>query len=233
MKKTLEEIKTGYSPEKQKTDTIWVKILIRKLSFYVAWVAMRCGITAFHISMFALILPVAAMIFWLTSKPFIAIILLNIWLLLDCVDGNIARSVGGNQMGDFVDATSGYMMIGFSFFGIGSYLDIISINWHGISNSGFTIIGALSSILNLLTRVYYQKYMNVLSKSDLSNDIVNPKSVIKSIDHNIGIGGFFTPLLLVSYCFDMLPLMLIFYAIYTLFYFLGISGKLLSYSKCN
>ena len=164
---------------------------------------------------------------------FIAIILLNIWLLLDCVDGNIARSVGGNQMGDFVDATSGYMMIGFSFFGIGSYLDIISINWYGISNPGFTIIGALSSILNLLTRVYYQKYMNVLSKSDLSNNIVNPKSVIKSIDHNIGIGGFFTPLLLVSYFFDMLPLMLIFYAIYTLFYFLGISGKLLSYSKYN
>ena len=231
MKITLEEIRAGYSPEKQKTDTIWVKFLIRKLSFYAAWVAMRCGFTAFQVSLFALILPVIAMIFWLTSNPFIAIILLNIWLLLDCVDGNIARSVGGNKMGDFVDATSGYMMIGFSFLGIGSYVDIISINWYGMSNSGFTIIGALSSILNLLTRVYYQKYMNVLSKSDLINDIVNPKSVIKSIDHNIGIGGFFTPLLLVFYCFDMLPLILIFYAIYALLFFLGISSKLLSYSK--
>lgn len=229
----LEAIISAYPAEKQKSDSLWAKILIRRLSFYVAWLAIRLGLSAFSVSVISLMLPLSAMIFWFNSQALIAILLLNMWLLLDCVDGNIARVMGGTKMGDFVDATSGYMMVGFSYFGIGVYLDINSVSWFGLSSPWFIIIGASTSILNLLARVYYQKYVNVLNKSESSEktEIVNSNSLIKTIDHNINIGGFFTPVLLIAHLFGLLAPMLIFYGIYTTGYFSGITVILLSRSK--
>jgi len=229
----LSQIMSAYPPEKQKTDSLWAKILIRRLSFYLAWFSIKLGVSAFAVSVISLTMPLIAMFFWLTNEPLIAIILLNIWLLLDCVDGNVARTTGGSKMGDFVDATSGYMMVGFSYFGIGAYLDINSINWMGISSPGFILIGASTSILNLLARIYYQKYLNVIHKSNSTGkkDVVNQKSLIKSIDHNLNIGGFFTPLLLLAYYGGVLAPMLLLYAVYTIIYFSGITGVLLFRSK--
>lgn len=44
---------------------------------------------------------------------------MNIWLITDSADGNMARSVGGKPYGDFIDATSSYAMVGFIFPGLG------------------------------------------------------------------------------------------------------------------
>ena len=227
------QIISAYPPEKRSSDTLWAKIIIRQLSFYVAWLAMKLGLSAFQVSMLSLLMPVIALGFWFTNSPLIAIILLNLWFLLDCVDGNIARARGGTQMGEFVDASSGYVMVGLSYLGLGIYLDLSHAVWMGIVAPGFTIIGALTSILSLLARLYYQKYQNVKNahEAEISHQIINESSWIKVIDHNVSIGGFFTPSLLLAYFINQLPLLLVLYAAYNSVYFLGSAAILLWRSR--
>jgi len=233
MKKSLKEVKAGYPPEKRGSDPLWVKMIVRQLSFFLAWMAIRLNISAFTVSIVSLLFPIIAMIFWLNSLPLIAIILLMSWLLLDCVDGNVARAMGGTMMGAFVDAASGYAMIGFSFFGLGAYLDIIHPNMFSSGIAGFTLLGATISILNLLARLYFQKYLNVLSNSNSAGDagMGNDKGLLKIIDKNVGVGGFFTPFLLIAYYVEMLIPVLILYGIYTLVYFTGVTWKLMLRSR--
>ena len=223
MKINLNSILASFPPEKSQSDSLWAKIIIRRLSLYLAWMLMNLGFSAFAVSMISLLLPIAAFGLWLNQQALIAIILLNLWLLLDCVDGNIARASGGSKMGEFVDATSGYVMVGLSYLGIGVYLDSIGTAFMGLSSPDFTIIGALTSILSLLARLYYQKYKNVRidREADISERIVNESSLIKVIDHNVSIGGFFTPLLLLAFLLNLMPQMLLLYAVYTLVYFTG------------
>ncbi len=226
---SMKEVRAAYPPEKQKSDPLWAKIIIRQLSFYLAWLALRLNISAFSVSVASLLLPLIAVYFWLIPRPVVAIVLLMVWFLLDCVDGNVARANGGTKMGAFVDASSGYMMLGFSFFGLGAYLDILHPDMFSNHFAGFTMMGASVSILNLLARIYYQKYINVLGENSSGTDsaIENPESIIKIIDKNIGVGGFFTPLLLIAYYSELLIPLLVFYTVYTLFYFIGISWILM------
>jgi len=233
MKMSLKEVKAGYPPEKRKSDSLWARILIRELSFYVAWLAVRLNISAFTVSFLSLLMPLAAMFFWLTANPLPAIVLLNLWLLFDCADGNVARVTGGSRMGDFVDATSGYMILGFAFLGLGAYLDSVQTPFPLAGMQGYTLLGAIVSILNILTRLYYQKYANVLNRSESREEVqlANPKGLIKHIDHNVGIGGFFTPLLLAALYADLLAPLLLLYAVYTLTYFTAISTILLKKAK--
>jgi len=233
MKISLKEVKAGYPPEKRQSDTLWAKMVIRRFSIYLAWLAIRLNISAFTVSIISLLFPMIAMIFWLSSMPLVAIILLMAWLLLDCIDGNVARAMGGTKMGSFVDAASGYAMIGFSFFGLGAYLDITYPDVFSSQFAVFTLLGATISILNLLARLYFQKYLNVLNNSNSAMDggVGNDKGFLKFVDKNVGIGGFFTPLLLIAYYVEMLIPVLILYGIYTLVYFTGITGKLMLRSR--
>ena len=226
---TLKDIKAAYPAEKQQSDPLWAKIIIRRLSFYLAWIAIRLSISAFTVSVASLLLPIIAMYFWLTVNPLVAIILLMLWFLLDCVDGNVARASGGTKMGAFVDAASGYAMLGFSFFGLGSYLDIVNPDVFPEGIAGFTLLGASMSILNLLARLYYQKYMNV-KQSNTSEEVTGLSGImgiVKNFDKNFGVGGFLTPILLISYYVDVLIPVFVLYGIYSFMYFIGISGMLL------
>lgn len=232
---TFKQIVSSLPVEKHKSDSLWAKILLRRVSFYVAWIAIKLGISAFTVSMISLVLPLAAFVLFMNLKPLEAIILLNLWLLLDCADGNVARATGGSKMGDFVDSSSGYIMIGFSFFGLGLYLDLSATVFMGLKTPWFIIIGATTSILGLMARLYYQKFKNIAAKGNagLKTDIVHQNSLLKVVDHNIGIGGFFTPILLIAYYLELLAAILILYALYTSLYFMGSSIILLkrSYPK--
>lgn len=233
MKITFDEVRAGYPPEKRKSDTLWAKIIIRQLSLYLAWVAIRVNISAFTVSVVSLLLPITAMYFWLTSAPLVAIIMLMVWILLDCVDGGVARATGGTQMGAFVDAASGYAMIGFSFFGLGAYLDIAHPDFFPHHMAGFTLMGATMSILNLLARLYYQKFLNVLNDASSGGEsgLSGVSGIIKYVDKNLGVGGFFTPILLIAYYVDFLIPIFILYGIYSLLYFIGIGGMLLKRAR--
>jgi len=196
MKTGLQQIIQSLPAEKYKSDTLWAKIIIRRLSFYVTWVFLRMNISAWSVSVISIAFPWIALLFWIRLEPVMAAIFLNLWLLLDCVDGNIARINGEKLGGRFVDASSGYMMVGTYTLGLGIYLDLVGKSFFGLSSPWFIMMGAVSSILNLMARLYHQKFINTMKDGCLQNR-KNSKSTLQLMEKNIGIGGFLTPVTLV------------------------------------
>ena len=230
MKKTLDEIKNGYPLEKQKSDTLWVKNILRRLSFYLTWILIRLNISAWQVSVFSIIVPIIALIFWIRLEPITAAVLLNVWLLLDSVDGNIARLEGESKGGPFVDASSGYMMVGTYALGLGIYLDLAGIGFYNISSPWFTIMGAGSSILNLMARLYHQKFFNVMN-NDFNNEANNIGGILHLIEKNIGIGGFLTPITFLCVIMNKVHILLFFYFLYSASLYVKTAGELLKKAK--
>ena len=230
MKKSLDEIKKGYPLEKQKSDTLWVKIFIRRLSFYLTWILVRLNISAWQVSVFSIIVPIVALIFWVRLEAITAAVLLNIWLLLDCVDGNIARLEGENKGGQFVDASSGYMTVGTFGLGLGIYLDLAGINFYNITTPWFTAIGGAAAILNLMARLYHQKFINVMSQN-INVEKNKNDGILSLIERNIGIGGFLTPITFLCVILNKIHFLLILYFLYSASLYLKTGGELLKKAK--
>ena len=82
----------------------------------------------------------------------------------DCIDGNIARASNKLSLkGEWLDAFSGYFIYAFKPISIGIFLENSD---NSFLLDGFWIIcGAMISIFNLISRLIYQKSINLLIKS--------------------------------------------------------------------
>ncbi len=226
MKITFTHILHNLPPAKRRSDTLWAKLLIRPLSYLVAWGALNLGMSAYQVSLLSILFPVLALGLWLTLHPLAAIILLNLWLLLDCTDGNLARVLGPKTYGAFVDAASGYVMLALVFFGVGLYLDL-STAGSLFTAPWFTFFGALTSLFSLTSRIFYQKFQNTSHQVGIPPNVPSRPGLIKMTDRNLGIGGFLTPSLLLLYFFHGLEWWLLFYCFYNGVVFLFTSSQLL------
>jgi phosphatidylglycerophosphate synthase len=223
---TLRDIIRSLPSAKRQSDTLWAKILIRPLSYLVAWGALRLGMTAYQVSLLSILFPVLALGLWLTQHPLTAIILLNIWLLLDCTDGNLARVLGPKTYGDFVDAASGYVMLALVFLGVGLYLDLFATGAL-FTAPWFTFFGALTSLFSLTSRIFFQKFQNTNYRMGAPVDTPSKQGFVKMTDRNLGIGGFLTPSLFLAYFFNGLEWWLFFYCFYNGIVFLYTTYRLL------
>jgi phosphatidylglycerophosphate synthase len=91
---------------------------------------------------------------------------------MDCVDGNLARSVKQQPFGDFVDATSSYVLVGL----LGVSLGINCFQNGGLlftkGSVYIVLLGALASSSDTLMRLIYQKYK--ATSNDLQNRGIIP-----------------------------------------------------------
>lgn len=87
-------------------------------------------------------------------------VLFSVWSWLDCVDGNLARSVRKQPFGEFADSMSSYILVGL----MGSAMGIAAYNFGGTllkpGNAWIILLGALASSADSLMRLIYQKYKN-------------------------------------------------------------------------
>jgi phosphatidylglycerophosphate synthase len=91
----------------------------------------------------------------------VGVVLINLWIVLDCCDGNIARvTKKSSYMGEFIDAVSGYVICAFNFLAIGLAAYNRSTLLFGEKNVWLVVIGAVACISNLFARLIYQKYTN-------------------------------------------------------------------------
>ena len=118
MKKTNYSIKYFYNslPDwKKKKDSILSRIIYRPLSFVFASLCAKIGISANTVSYFSTFEAIVACSFFLYGTQICNIIgalLINLWLLLDCIDGNLARAVKKQPFGEFADSSSSYVLVG-------------------------------------------------------------------------------------------------------------------------
>lgn len=89
---------------KRKKDPILSRVFYRPLSFFCSAFFSYIGWTANMVSYFSAVVAIIACACFVLGAPIVGAVLINLWLLLDCTDGNIARSVKKERYGDFADS---------------------------------------------------------------------------------------------------------------------------------
>ena len=101
---------------KRRKDPIMVKIFCRPVSFYISSFCANHGISANSVSIFSTFIGILACSMFLFGRwefNIIGALLIFLWHILDCVDGNLARCVKAQPFGEFVDAESSYTLVAF------------------------------------------------------------------------------------------------------------------------
>ena len=230
MKYTGKFFKESMPEWKRKKDPILVRLFYRRVSFYLSAFLANRGVTANSVSFFSVIIGAASCILFLFPYKLCHIggaLLINVWLTLDCVDGNLARSVKKQPFGDFADAISSYILVGL----LNSALGVAVFCTGGIlvkaGNLWMIYLGALASASDTLMRLVYQKYKN--TERDLQDKgIIEPEKDVRE-DHNqvgnirvrleleLGIAGILPVAILVSSIIGTLDIIII----YSLCYYGG------------
>ena len=134
MKYSFNAIVTCYTEDKRisdKNNHLILYYLYRPLSFPLTWLFANLRIKANHVTILSIIVTLVItylLILDSLNLKYLAAFLMFIYLVLDCVDGNIARVTKSEaKYGTFIDAFSGLLFwsLVFPSIGIGAKLDII------------------------------------------------------------------------------------------------------------
>ena len=215
--------KEGMPEWKRIKDPFTSRIFYRPISFFLASLAAKMKISANTISYFSAVIAILSCV--LLAIPsyeanIVGAIFVNIWLLLDCTDGNIARSVKSQPFGGFADSVSSYILVAFlsTSLGISTFLNG-GLFFKPQQTIIIVILGILGSTSDTLMRLIYQKYKN--SESELVEQGKLKKEIEKRVDKNqtnsfivrlesdFGIGGILPILVLIGTICHMQDLVVI------------------------
>lgn len=219
---------------KRKKDPTTCRFFYRPLSFFTSSLCANFGISANTVSYISAWVAVVGCLFFLPDNKtahIIGAVLFNVWLLMDCTDGNLARSYKRQPFGDFADALSSYMLVGLMgvFCGFAVYHDGGLI--FDAYNPWIILIGAIGGMSDTLMRLMYQKYL-ANERAMVDNGIM-PKEVDVRTDHSqvgnwrvrlemeLGIAGFLPILTLFAAIFNFLDIICIYCFCYYGASFLG------------
>lgn len=223
MKYNVKFFKESMPEWKRKKDPILSKIFYRPVSFACASFFANRGIGANAVSNVSTVIGLVACVLFAFPNYVCGIlgaILVNIWLILDCTDGNLARSIKAQPFGEFVDAVSSYLLVGLLFNVLG---------WHTYQMGGcllnkniiVLVIGAFASSFDSLMRLVYQKYIVVSREWGIEGKVALDGSNAGKIDkirfrveQEIGMGGILPLVILLASVFRMIDLVVILWSIY-------------------
>lgn len=223
VKYTYNYFKESMPEWKKRKDPINCRYVIRPLSFYGSAFCANHGISANVVSYFSAIVAIIGCACFLIDNKTINIIgaiLMNVWLWLDCVDGNIARSVKKEPFGAFADSLSSYTLVAL----MCTCMGVCAYHNNGILVGKGTvwliILGSFASTFDTLTRLVNQKYKNseielieqgVLEKPDNIDKEHNEEgNLAVRLEEALGIGGWLPHFILLAVIFDCVDI-IIFY----------------------
>ena len=237
-KYTYKDIKASLTKKKNSRSSLWVQLWVRRASFPLTYLFINTGWTANMVSILSWVIIFIASVllaindFWIILS---GIILTNLWLVLDCVDGNIARvKKKRTYMGDFFDAIAGYGPFSFTTIGLGFAAYHTSFLFPDEFKMYFIAIAGVAAMANLYMRLIHQKYLNCFfaAKKELNEieditlkDTEDKKSfayIREQIDKNLGVSGLFMPWLFAALFTKTFDIMLLFYSAYYIMSFLAI-----------
>ena len=226
-KYTARYFKDNMPEWKRKKDPILSRLFYRRVSFASAAVCANLGISANTVSYFSGVFAIAAcLLFLIHSYPvkIIAAIMINLWLIMDCTDGNLARSVKSQPFGEFADGISSYILVGlmcttmgFSVYQTGGVFLPKGCVW-------IVLIGALASSADTMMRLIYQKYKATAAEmvqkrlmrpeEDKRTDHAEVGSFRVRAEAELGIGGVLPLAILIASVFNALDVIVIYCFVY-------------------
>ena len=224
MRFNFRQIISSLPANKNSKSSWWVKLWVRRVSFLFTWLFINMGFSSNAVSCLSIFVSLLACVGFVVSTnvwTILGVILINFWLVLDCVDGNIARCMKQKKTyGEFIDAISGYYTVGFVYLAIGvvayhrgGYLFSAGCEW-------LIIFGAISSLADILSRLIYTNYCSVKfegrgdDEKALTNDRHSINYLRKRVSKEFGISGMFMPFVIVGYilnCYDLVVLFYLFF----------------------
>jgi hypothetical protein len=203
---SIEELRSDYrrgSKIEEDRNEVWTFYLARPVSFYCAAAFLRLGATANQVTWLSFVVLVFGCLLLGLGGHGAALLgagLLNVWLVLDCVDGTIARFHNSQSLyGAFLDAMSGYAAYALLFLaiGVGAYNrpDAVWL-FGGDGNSALVdggvwmFLGGWTSIATLWSRLAYQKFKNTFSAVELKrHHLINAPQGRSWIRRLLGMGN--------------------------------------------
>ena len=227
MKYTPRHFREANPEWKQKKDTFLGKIFYRPLSYIFASFAANRGISANTVSCCSIVIAVLSGTMFIINNHIcniVGAVLMNVWLLMDCIDGNLARGVKQQPFGDFVDGVSGYVLAGL----MCSSMAFCVYNQGGIivpcGSGWFLFTGALASEADTLMRLIYHKYKSnerdladkgiLETEKDVRKDIKEVGNFRVRVEMELGIGGILPVMSLIAVALHALDLVVIYCFIY-------------------
>ncbi|MDR0707231.1 MAG: CDP-alcohol phosphatidyltransferase family protein, partial [Treponema sp.] len=190
---TIKDIVDSLPEEKKRADGLWSKVL-RPLALPFTWLALRMRLKANAVSYLSVVFSVSGGVlfslpgFW---APLWGAILFNIFSILDCVDGNIARTTKtASPWGNWADAVTGFIAYIAVFTASGMYV-FLRTGWWWV-----LLVTSLTSSANLLTRAAFQFYKNIAGAKEARASV----SFEQKLADTVGVTGLMMPLLVVFHC---------------------------------
>ena len=232
MKYSYRQILDSLPTQKNQNSSWWVKLWVRRASFLFTYFFINLGFSANGVSLLSIIVTVTASVLFMVPAKWaviISAILLQFWLVLDCVDGNIARCRKSKTVyGEFVDDMGGYFTVGFVYLAIGVCAYHFGGPLLGKGNYWVIVLGGISSCCDILARLLHKDFEHFTDQtltederrekySLPSYDVRNKKSlsfIRRRIGKEIGISGAFMPLSLLCAVFNACDVLTIFYFLF-------------------
>ena len=227
MKYTAKYFKDSMPEWKRKKDPILSRLFYRRVSFSLAAALANLNVSANTVSYFSALVGIVACACFLPSSWVCHIIgaaLINLWLILDCTDGNLARSVKSQPFGEFADGISSYILVGLMCSAMG-----VAVFHEGgkLINPGYfwiIYIGALASSADTLMRLIYQKYKAteremadkgiIQIEKDVRTDHSQVGNLRVRIEAELGIGGLLPIAILFASIFKFLDIIALYCFLY-------------------
>jgi len=211
------EFKSYLSKDKREADPFVSKKFYRPVSLLLGWQLYRLGMTANSISILSILIAFFSCSFFISGDQSLSLfgsIFILIVGITDCIDGNIARaSKQLSSRGAWLDALSSYLIAAFLPISLGIYA-FQNYNYFYFSGD-WLILGSLMSINNILIRLVFQKFSNlILSNSSNKSLLINKNQSTWSLSAEIGLVGWMAPLLILCTFFDCLYFYLVFYTVF-------------------
>lgn len=232
MKYTYKNILDSLPVKKNSNSSWWVKLWVRRVSFLFTFLFINMGFSPNAVSVLSIFVVLAACVCYMVPSVtciIIAIVLINFWLVLDCVDGNIARCQKAKTVyGEFVDDIGGYFTVAFAYLAI----SVCAYNFGGVlfgeKNVWLVVLGGMSSVCDILARLIHKDYVHFTDKTltaeELkeknevpSYEVINKRSISylrRRIGKELGVSGTFMLLTIVCAVFNAYDLMTVFYFLF-------------------
>lgn len=235
----LEQVVKTYTAEKKEKDktTLWVYYALRRISFLLTPVFLKLNISANQVSVLSIIAAVSgAVLIMVGDYPIVIVgaLVMHFWLILDCVDGNVARYRGTfTRLGLFLEDTADCLVPALLFSSIGiaaskepGYIPPVVnlLPYH------FVILGTWSSFVVIFRKLIFRNFQITFwagkeQKNRLFFDSPLFYIVYKAGQELFGIYSFIHIVILLAAIFKLLGM-------FTLIYFLAnTTGMLLNVFK--
>ncbi len=160
---TYKALKGTFPEEKKSVESIYGRIVpVRKISYWFTIPLLRMKVSAFTTSIISMVIAIIACILIALPNPIArvaGIVLIPIWHVFDCVDGNIARyTKTASDFGSAVDAICGYFVDAYIPLSLGVASYNVGIDSMGISLHLYIIFGGVAAVSYTLMRLIHQKY---------------------------------------------------------------------------